>query len=392
MLTAQTKSGKRICLGYDVKKETLLSLRNNEEFVCPICGEAVLLKLGNQRVFHFAHKHGSNCESLYENESVEHMQGKKQLFQWLLRQKVPAVLEYFDKEIQQRPDIMFEFQGGKYALEYQWSTIPDKSFSKRTKAYLDYNYIPLWIIASKHIQQKKKDMVTLSNFHYSFLRSTTSGTLYIPTYSSENKFFDFIEGISPISIKNALAKHSFHSLNKMKLTDLLEREKGDSLSLSRWGTEVEKFTLNWALHPQLEQKVFFHELYNRSLNLFLLPPEIGLPVAHSILIQTPPIIWQTYLYLDILINKNPSDFISLQELNDHFNKRKYWNHIHLRNLPQLKHLNPLLALVEYLQLLELLGILAQRGENLFQMQKKIYQPSSTREKEEAKQLFYNKQL
>lgn len=58
MLTAQTKIGEKICLGLDYKKDTLLALRSKEEFFCPICGESVLLKLGDQRIFHFAHKQG----------------------------------------------------------------------------------------------------------------------------------------------------------------------------------------------------------------------------------------------------------------------------------------------------------------------------------------------
>ncbi|MFJ7729346.1 competence protein CoiA [Neobacillus sp. NPDC097160] len=390
MLTACTKTGKKLCLGFDYRKETLLDLRRKEEFVCPVCGEGVLLKLGDQRIFHFAHKQGSSCRDEFENESSYHMEGKRQLFQWLIRQKIPSVLEYYDREIQQRPDIMFKHKGKKYALEYQCSTIPEKIFQKRTKTYLENDYVPLWIISSSHIHQKRKEIIALSNFHYLFLRSTSSGNLYIPTYCPEKHLFQLVESITSFTIKNAFVESFNYPPFKVELDALLEPEKKIHLNLSRWNSENERFILNWALHPQSGQKIFLHEIYNRGLNLFLLPPEIGLPVSHSLLIQTPPIIWQTYLFLDVLANKNPNDSITFQELTFHFNKRIQRKNIILRKLPQLEQLNPILAQIEYLQALEHLGVLQRKGENAFQVQRKIIIPKSNREREEAKQLFYQK--
>ncbi len=391
MLTARTKTGKNICLGYDYNKEALLSLRKKEEFVCPICGENLLLKLGNQRIFHFAHKPGSHCREFYENESFEHMEGKRQLFQWLLSQKIPSMLEYYDSEIQQRPDIMFRYKGKKYSLEFQCSTLPEDTFIKRTKTYLENNYIPLWIISGKHMHQKSNDIFSLSNFQYLFLRSTASGILYIPAYDPEKQLFQLVETIASISIKNTLAKYSYYPLHKIELDTLLEPAKCISTQ-SSWNPEIEKLILNWSLHPQPGHRSFFQELYSKGLNFFLLPPEIGLPVVHSILIQTPPIIWQTYLYLDVLAKKNPKDYITLQEVDLHLNKRKGRNEIIIRNLPQLGHLNPILAQFEYLQQLVQLGILLRKGNTVFQLQKKIYLPKSNREREEARKDFYQKNI
>ncbi|EKN68833.1 hypothetical protein BABA_12301 [Neobacillus bataviensis LMG 21833] len=390
MLTASTKTGKKLCLGYDYKKETLLAIRGKEEFVCPICGESVVLKLGDQRIFHFAHKQGSSCRDIYKNESYEHLEGKRQLFQWLIRQKVPAALEYYDREIQQRPDILFKHKGKKYALEYQCSSLPEKVFSKRTKTYIENDYIPLWIIASNHIHPIRKDTLSLSNFHYLFLRSSSTGILYIPAYCPEKHLFQLIESITPFSIKNAFVNQSYFPLDKIELDVVLEPANKMQFTLPSWNAENERFILNWALHPQSEQKKFLREIYSRGLNLFLLPPEIGLPVAHSMLIQTPPIIWQTYVYLDVLANKNPNDGLTIQEITSHFNKRIRRNDIKLRHLPQVSDVSPILALVEYLQTLESLGNLTRKGKMAFQVQRKLIIPKSNREREEAKQLFFQK--
>ncbi|MFF2446162.1 competence protein CoiA [Neobacillus sp. NPDC058068] len=390
MLSAQTKSGKRICLGFDYKKDTLLNLRSKEEFICPICGEGVSLKLGDQRIFHFAHKQGGQCRDFYENESQYHMEGKKQLYQWLIQQKTPSVLEYYDKEIQQRPDIMFEHKGKKYALEYQCSTLPEKVFIKRTQRYLEKDYIPLWIISSSHIHTKKRNITALSNFHYFFLRSTSTGYLYIPSYCPEKHLFQLVEPITSYSIKNVFAHFSFYLPNDLKLDGLLEPSRKQQHSLSSWNREIEKFNLNLTLHPGKAQQPFLQEIYNKNLNLFLLPPEIGLPVPHSISIHTAPMIWQTYLFLDVLASKNPNDLITLQEIKAHLKKRLNRKDIILRKLPQLEEINPLIALIEYLQHLVRLGILSRIGENHFQLQQKIIIPRSNREKEEAKILFYQK--
>jgi competence protein CoiA len=388
LLNARTKTGKNICLGYDYKKETLLYLRSKEEFLCPICGESVLLKLGDSRIFHFAHKQGGTCRDFYESETFSHMEGKRQLYQWLNRQKIPSVLEYYDRKIQQRPDIMFTYNRKRYALEYQCSTIPESVFIKRTTTYLKNGYIPLWILSSNHIHQKKQEIVGLSNFHYLFLRSTSSGTFYIPTYCPDKQLFHFVESITSYSIKNAFAQHSYYQANKTKLESLLEPKMSMQLNLSSWNSEMEKSTLNWSLHPGQKQKEFLHELYNRNLNPFLLPPEIGLPVPHSVLIQTSPLIWQTYLFIDVLANKKPHDLITLQEINVQFKKRIRRNDIILRKLPQVMSVNPLLAVTEYLQHLERLEIVTRKGDMTFQLQRKIIIPKSNREMEQAKRQFF----
>ncbi|MED4228020.1 competence protein CoiA, partial [Neobacillus cucumis] len=387
LLTALTKTGKKICLGYDYSKETLLLLRSKEEFVCPICGETLLLKLGDQRIFHFAHKKVSQCRDIYENETFEHLEGKKQLFQWLIKQKIPSVLEYYDRNIQQRPDILFQFKGQKYSLEYQCSSISDKVFSKRTRTYLDNGYTPLWIMSSQHPHPKRKDLMTLSNFEYSFLRSSPSGCLYIPTYCPESHHFQLVESITSLTIKNCFAHLTTYPLESIRLDSILEPKNTFSLSLSYWKRELDRVLLNWTLHPQNGQKALLQEVYNKGLNLFLLPPEIGLPVAHSVLIQTPPFIWQTYLYLDVLANKKLYDFITLDEVKASLEKRIYKKQIILRNLPQIENILPITPLIEYLQQLERLGLLMRKGGSIYQLYATIQIPKSNREKEEAKQIF-----
>ncbi|MDF2856785.1 MAG: Competence CoiA family protein [Neobacillus sp.] len=394
MLTAKTKTGKTICLGYDYKRETLLYFRNREEFICPVCGEDLSLKLGNQRIYHFAHKKGSVCREIYENESVYHMEGKRQLYQWLIRQRIPSVLEYYDPEIKQRPDIMFKHNGMKYALEYQCSTLSEDVFLKRTQSYIQHGYIPLWIIGSKNIKSKRNSILSLSGFDYMFLRESNQHQFTIPSYCPEKRHFVILGSIQPYSTKNALAQVDTYPINSASLDGVLHPKITNKIDIFQWNQIVERYNINWSFHPSPEKKRFLYEIYNHGLNLYLLPPEIGLPVPQSLHLLTPPTIWQTYIYIDNFINLNSGDYIHLKDVERNFNKRIKRKEINSRNILQITEQNPFMAVVEYLFLLEKVGYLKQDGKTIFRMVNKIKIPKSNRERDELKQVFFqiNKKL
>ncbi|MCM3569983.1 competence protein CoiA [Neobacillus mesonae] len=391
MLTACTKTGQTLCLGNEYKKETLLLIREKEEFICPVCGEEVVLKIGDQRIFHFAHKQGAACFESYDGETQRHMEGKLQLYHWLIGQNIPAILEFYDREIEQRPDIMFQYQGKKYALEFQCSFLPEQVFSKRTKTYLQNGYIPLWIISNHHLQVKKRNIAALSNFHYLFLRPSETGKLYIPAYCPEKHCFHFLASIVPFSIKNAFTYHDANPLKQIKLQQLLNPSNPfKKVAFTNWEKELNRFKINWTQTPGARSNSFLNELYNRNMNLFLLPPEIGLPVPHSLYIYTAPIVWQAYLMLDVLLNKKPGDLLTVNEVSFHMNKRIKRKEIMVRSLPQLNNVSFMEPVLDYFYILERLGILGKFNETTFQLQQRIKIPKSNHEKEMASFEFHQK--
>jgi competence protein CoiA len=388
LLTAKTKSGKKLCLGYEYKRETLLYLRSKEEFFCPVCGENVTLKLGEKRIYHFAHKKGGSCREFYENETDYHMNGKLQLYQWLRSQKIPVELEFYDKEIQQRPDIVFRFNGKKIALEYQCSVISEQLFTKRTDKYLQHGYTPLWILGGNHFKQYYDDTVSLTNFHYLFLRKMNTGQFYIPYYFSDKKTFHHLYSIFPFSTRKSLAQKLSHHLDQIKLSHLIEPKVINQLNIKAWKEKSERYQLHWSSYPSPQQKQFFKELYNQRMNLFLMPPEIGLPIPNMCLIQTPSFIWQAYLYLDVLQQKIPGDFISLKEIETCFQNRIKRGFIHTRSFPQVEHMPPFQAVIEYLFILIKYEVLKQVDTKHFQLNRSLRIPLNNREKEEMASHFY----
>jgi competence protein CoiA len=392
LLTAQTKTGKTICLGNNYKKETLQYLRNVEEFLCPVCGEAVTLKLGNQRIFHFAHHKGTECRDFFESESVYHMDGKRQLYQWLLNQKIPAVLEYYDRDIGQRPDIMFLYKGKRFALEYQCSPIPEKIFMKRTETYETNKYTPLWILGNRNLHHKKSNIVSLSNFDYLFIRRTLNDSYYLPSFCPEKKQFQLLQSIHSYSIKNAFIKNSYYNPSYFTIEQLLFPSKNEQINIKQWFHELDYSFLQWSLHLRPEQQSFLKELYLQNLNPYLLPPEIGLPTESSFFIKTSPIIWQTYFYVDMIADKNSGDSFTLKEIERWLRNRIIRKEIIARNLPQFPERAPIAAVLHYVKRLAELGVIYQTGPECYQIKRCLQIPKTNREKDEYREIFFEKYL
>lgn len=392
MLSARTKTGKVVSLGYRYKKETLDYLQKTEKFFCPVCGEALVLKLGERRIYHFAHKRGSVCSKSNENETPYHMEGKLQLFRWLRKHRFEAVLEYYDQEMKQRPDILYYQSKQKIALEYQCSSLPIEVFIKRNRQYVEHNYHPIWILGDNKLEYIHNNDVSLTDFHYMFLQETSNHHLYLPFFNPETGTLIFLTSIFPYAKKYAQAQSTILSLQDTAPPRILE----PSVPVQKvfhnptWKSKLDKYQWNWLMHPSKEQKGFARELYAKGLNPYLLPAEIGLPTPTSLLIKTIPGVWQTYVYLDILHQKTPGEWISSKVIRERFRQRIKRGDIQVRQTPLINEHQPLSAIFEYLELLSALGIIKSQGKETYQIQRPLLIPKSNREKEQFSTSFLQK--
>ncbi|EOA3459960.1 competence protein CoiA [Enterococcus hirae] len=121
MMVAIDKHGKRYLATTCTKRQSLF---------CPACKEPVILKTGQQKTAHFAHKNLQDCFGFSEKETTEHLQLKKYFFEWC-RQFVthPPVLEAYLPALRQRPDILC----GDLAIEIQCSVLAYERMKERTK-------------------------------------------------------------------------------------------------------------------------------------------------------------------------------------------------------------------------------------------------------------------
>ncbi|NHM32957.1 competence protein CoiA [Neobacillus terrae] len=389
MLTAVTKTGKKLCLGNNYKKASLVYFRNKEEFYCPSCGEKVVLKLGEKRIFHFSHLKAHTCEASFENETEYHLLGKKHLYQWLKRQVPTVEMEYYIKEIRQRPDIMFEFEGKKYALEYQCSVISPEIVLKRTKSYVNQGYIPIWLLGAMHFQRKNASSVSLSGFQYLFVRQIHSLNWTLPFYSPDSKSLIQLNPLFPYSSKNALADITVSPLDKTLIGNLIEPSGSPSrISANDWKKALYTFKMNSIQFHSAKPLLVLNELYRSHLNIFLLPPEIGIPLTEAAHFLTPPLVWQIYLYLDYLRFIRYGAIVSLEQAMRKINLRIKSNDIVPRMLPLAESSGSYGVIKQYLDVLTRMGKLSPVEKGIYKLNNVFRVPQNSAEQKVMEDAFY----
>lgn len=127
------ENGKLIRITQHLTKRRLEHVRATCKFYCPECRQEVLLKLGEHRVYHFAHKQLSACPLASTGETAYHQAGKMALKDWLTRLGYEPLLEKYVSNIQRRPDVTVAIENKSYAIEFQCANISWKELHKRTE-------------------------------------------------------------------------------------------------------------------------------------------------------------------------------------------------------------------------------------------------------------------
>lgn len=149
MLILTCKLGNEIINCYDGthNKEQLKKWSSKKILLCPVCGKPYEYCHGKVKTPYFRHMDKNECEDRFsESETEEHLNGKRDLFEWIKKQKgvTNAVLEGWIPETKQRPDIMFEYGDKKYVIEYQCSSIATE-YVERHDLYKAVGITDIWI-------------------------------------------------------------------------------------------------------------------------------------------------------------------------------------------------------------------------------------------------------
>lgn len=389
MLTARRKTGELFSLADFHNREFIRQYRQKEEFYCPECNQKVILKIGNKKVAHFSHQKDQLCSrEYYERESNYHLSGKITLYHWLKKQGLQPELEPYLPEIQQRPDILFCLDHKKYALEFQCSAISEQIFRKRTESYLQRNLIPFWLLGANHFNRKTASLASVSSFHYLFMKKLQS-TWAIPLFCADTNQLLYLHSIAPLSARNAMFSFSANPLRVSIVDDLLLPKLISTFSSSEWRKKLEYFKQQLILNPRAHMDPFLRELYQNDLNASLLPPEIGLPVRHSPFIETSPLIWQGYIWLDLRhINKSNKQF-SFSQIYASIKDRVRNQQIKIRSFPLVEKGHHSFAVWDYLCLLTKIGVLLRIDRKTFQI-RKLEVPENSLQKVHLDEVFYQK--
>jgi len=128
------------------------------DLVCPECGDKVILKAGDVKVPHFAHKsRGYDCyyEKRLSIESEEHKLGLQMLFK-LFRSKVIYNFVELDYAFSfgRRANIYAE-GANKLAIEFVATPMDYLEWKEKHAIYLENGLIPIWILSRKTFFEMK---------------------------------------------------------------------------------------------------------------------------------------------------------------------------------------------------------------------------------------------
>jgi competence protein CoiA len=381
LLVAKNVKGEAIVLDGSRTREELLHERELERFFCPCCKQPVQLKLGHKRMWHFAHRNNRSCPVELENESEYHMLGKLKLFQWLKAQQLAPQLEPFLQPIRQRPDILYADQK-TVALEYQCSTIDKALLIKRTNRYKQANIDPIWILGGNRMKQAEHYVFSLTSFDWLFVKCILKSYCLL-YFCPQAKNFIFLTNLTPFSSTHILA--DLHQIPIEKTTNKLltafEARTATSRLWNKWLAKKKRWRLTahliaLKLPPELQSL-----LYTKRIPLGLVPSEAGQPLKSLIMIETPAIIWQTWLLLEMIDPLTVGCKIYFSDIYSWLIVKVKKRQIKIREFPFIKgSMKGSEPLMEYLERLVELQVLSRMNNGtIFFKVKEVSRPATLNE-------------
>lgn len=291
MLIAESEEGKKINLGCLSKCE-INQLRKTVCY-CPGCKEKLIIKNGSIMMPHFAHKKNSLCVSFSENESEEHLKGKKIMADNCRKYGVAYEVEAYLPELNQRPDLLINHQ---IAIEFQCSPLSIERFKERTLNYQAFGYQVIWILGNK-LQFKDK----ISQLQRQFIYLSKEIGFYVWEMDVEAKIIKNNYFLVSSTWQEFFQTKSFQ-LEKENFLNIVEfplkRHPEVSYEI-RSRIACEKRVTNW--NRQLNQKTkktlsVQEYFYKQGMNIRNLPEIIILPSFQSVVLKEQEFIWRYQIY------------------------------------------------------------------------------------------------
>jgi competence protein CoiA len=345
LLAARCENGRIVVLPLTENRE--VEEIRKLKFYCPMCGDKVMMKIGNKVIPHFAHYESSDCPNLEKGESLYHEQGKLDLFRWLCNLGVEAKLEAYIQKIKQRPDILAKWNGQHYAIEYQCATISEEIFRQRTNGYKKLGIIPIWISGHKRINQVGTYCIRQSQFDRNFFGKWTKEQRLasLISYCPQTKCITLYSNPYPFKSKVYVQTNVIH-LKGASFTDILQAEPLPySNLLNLWLPEKIKFRSFRSNFVSKEDKYYLRYLYSKGMHPQFLPSIIHLPVPSQFMFKESVYIWQSKVVLDNIIPLQNDELINENNLDYKYKNTK--------------------PLAEYLHLLSLIGVLKRTNKNVY---------------------------
>ncbi|OIJ18501.1 hypothetical protein BKP45_13110 [Anaerobacillus alkalidiazotrophicus] len=377
MLVALTKQGSLFSLANkSFSKQELIKLREKTIFLCPVCKQEVVLKLGEKLAWHFAHKKNDRCHDEMEGETEYHLNGKKLLYEWLKNQGFDVHLEAYIKEAKQRPDLLVHFKKKSYVIEFQCAKISPEIFLKRTNTYRKYNYIPIWILGGNQLIRIKNNFFKLNSFHFLFVyRSLTkNNAVQLLSFCPQNKQFAKLTNISPLSVNRSFSFPTFYPLRNFHFYDIFQ-DYHQFVPKEIWLNSKSYWRQHRLRLTHSEQYV--KDLYYRKGHpLILFPSEAGIPTPFYYFIESPTYIWQSWILETFVTNRKVGEKIHYTLILRAFNTALQKGVFRIRVMPLIENGSYNCALQCYLHFLCKLNVLITKDGQIFIKKRDIAYPKN----------------
>lgn len=256
-------------------------LKQEGRYYCPGCHQEVFIKNGRQKLTHFCHYAGSDCQQFAEGETVEHVEGKLLLQALLEATYIEVKLEPYLPELQQRPDLLVIDK--RLVIEFQCSPIPMKHIIERTRGYQSAGYEVIWIVGHKLIPKQS-------------LTSAQKALLYQGTYSQVGLYHLNIDKKCVVVYRPVYNSFSKQQATLEDLRDFKEfLSLDDNKPIQTSNRSVEE------LHHQLEKESFYQnkslmpflsQLYADRESLISIPRELYYPLEYDWIVATHAFEWK----------------------------------------------------------------------------------------------------
>lgn len=295
ILIAKTSEGNLIYLTPVLSRKEIAVLKGQNQFFCPGCGAAMILKAGNVKIPHFAHRSLLGCDPSGEPETSLHINGKLLLHQFFLEKNHHAQLEQYFPTIKQRADVYVE---GRYAIEFQCSALPAADVAKRSEGYKSNLIKVIWIRGIGSQLQEGIGLAKIRPYETAMLERTGGIDYLICFHPSTHRFFYrsnlFYLGGGQWACKTKslhTEKQSFPFAIPKKLT---VHEFREIFAVSM--IEREQFLTRQQKAKNRYRNPFWVLCYELGFDRSNLPPYIGVPFKGAEVFQTHAIIWQLYAH------------------------------------------------------------------------------------------------
>ncbi|MFJ5670550.1 competence protein CoiA [Bacillus safensis] len=328
MNAAMMDNGKLIRITHHLSKSRLEHVRTTCKFYCPECREEVHLKLGEHRVYHFAHKQLTVCP-LASGETAYHQAGKEAIMNWLKRLGHQPVLEKYMSKIHQRPDVTVSIGSETYAIEFQCANISRQELRRRTAGFREAGLFPIWMIGANRLKRKSAQLFSFSSIHWGILRESEKKRLifFCPI---QNRFIHLDQFLvfQPTKICAAMTVRPPSAYSE--LPALLSLPSSKCQVNQQWLKCIQQFRQRPPRILSNESKRLRDIFYEHHQTAFpFLPTALFIPVQEAYIFTSPVYVWQGRLY-DWMMRKKGSGRVTIQQLMKEINRCVQMKEVKLR--------------------------------------------------------------